>query len=72
VHDNKKATVDNPKQDQTLFVVPLAVVHEIDREWIAEGRTCLLEADAVFGQVRGRLGIVPLENRRRAYATVYP
>ena len=61
VGNNQEPVLHHAKEDQAVLTVVLAVVYEVDREWIIEGFAGLLEAHAVLGEIGSSLDLVPLE-----------
>jgi hypothetical protein len=72
VSDGQEAVINHAKKDQAMLAVVLAVVHEIDGEWIIEGFSSLLEANGVLGKIGCRLRIIPFEIVRIHNITDYP
>jgi hypothetical protein len=54
-------SLDHANKNHAVFVVFFTVVDEVDREWIIEGFTGLLEAHTVLGVIGSSLCRVPFE-----------
>ncbi len=66
VDDGQKAMSRLADEDESHLAVVFAVVHDFHGERVFENVALSLERDAVLGEVRGRLGVVPLVNNTNA------